>query len=190
MLHTYNRTFSGQYYFAWNNYSEAIKCLAAIPKYRIQATEIAKSEGEQFFLLRTLFRNSKSGRLKRDKKAERGMSREEVKEAEEQVSHPFNTFAVRKGGTTKHFVPLKGDPRNNCGQDGYQGRLCQAPLDRCALGSASHTSTHRVQVTALVFHAMTWIINVKILGGPNSISFGCGALVFWGQNMGEMSSCM
>ena len=39
--------FSGQYYFAWNNYSEAIKCLAAIPKYRIQATEIAKSEGEQ-----------------------------------------------------------------------------------------------------------------------------------------------
>ena len=27
----------------------------------------------------------KSGRLKRDKKAERGMSREEVKEAEEQV---------------------------------------------------------------------------------------------------------
>jgi len=60
---------AGQYYFAWNNYSEAIKCLAAIPKYRIQATEIAKSEG----------------RLKRDKKAERGMSREEVKEAEEQV---------------------------------------------------------------------------------------------------------
>merc|ERR1712012_217839 len=48
---------------------EAIKCLAAIPKYRIQATEIAKSEG----------------RLKRDKKAERGMSRDEIKEAEEQV---------------------------------------------------------------------------------------------------------
>ena len=38
--------FLGQYYFAWNNYSEAIKCLAAIPKYRIQATEIAKSEGK------------------------------------------------------------------------------------------------------------------------------------------------
>ena len=38
--------FLGQYYFAWNNYSEAIKCLAAIPKYRIQATEIAKAEGK------------------------------------------------------------------------------------------------------------------------------------------------
>ena len=98
---------------------------------------------------------------------------------------------VRERGLNKqHIVLLKGDPRNNCGQDGYQGRLCQAPLDRCALGSASHTSTHRVQVTALVFHAMTWIINVKILGGPNSISFGCGDSVFWGQNMGEMSSFM
>ena len=27
---------AGQYYFAWTNYNEAIKCLAAIPKYRIQ----------------------------------------------------------------------------------------------------------------------------------------------------------
>ena len=26
----------GQYYSAWSNYNEAIKCLAAIPKYRIQ----------------------------------------------------------------------------------------------------------------------------------------------------------
>lgn len=60
---------AGQYYFAWNNYNEAIKCLAAIPKYRIQATEIAKADGL----------------LKRDKKAERGRSREEVKEAEETV---------------------------------------------------------------------------------------------------------
>jgi len=60
---------AGQYYFAWNNYNEAIKCLAAIPKYRIQATEVAKADGL----------------LKRDKKAERGRSREEVKEAEETV---------------------------------------------------------------------------------------------------------
>ena len=29
---------AGQYYFAWTNYNEAIKCLAAIPKYRIQVT--------------------------------------------------------------------------------------------------------------------------------------------------------
>jgi len=60
---------AGQYYFAWNNYNEAIKCLSAIPKYRIQATEVAKADGL----------------LKRDKKAERGRSREEVKEAEETV---------------------------------------------------------------------------------------------------------
>ena len=33
-----------QYYFARPNYNEAIKCLAAIPKYRIQAKEIAKSD--------------------------------------------------------------------------------------------------------------------------------------------------
>lgn len=60
---------AGQYYFAWNNYSEAIKCLSAIPKYRIQATEIAKSDGL----------------LKKDKKADRGRSREEIKEEEEAV---------------------------------------------------------------------------------------------------------
>lgn len=60
---------AGQYYFAWNNYNEAIKCLSAIPKYRIQATEIAKSDGL----------------LKKDKKADRGRSREEVKEEEEAV---------------------------------------------------------------------------------------------------------
>lgn len=60
---------AAQYYFAWNNYSEAIKCLAAIPKYRIQATEIAKSEGL----------------LKKDKKADRGKSKEELKEEEETI---------------------------------------------------------------------------------------------------------
>ena len=91
--------FLGQYYFAWNNYSEAIKCLAAIPKYRIQATEIAKSEGKVKSGLslskgdiKKIFQNGPlnswdimPGRLKRDKKAERGMSRDEIKEAEEQV---------------------------------------------------------------------------------------------------------
>ena len=27
---------AGQYYFGWNNYNEAIKCLSQVPKYRIQ----------------------------------------------------------------------------------------------------------------------------------------------------------
>merc|ERR1711874_328257 len=57
---------AGQYYFSWTNYSEAIKCLAMIPKYRIQATQIAKEDGL----------------LKRDKKADRFKSKEEIKEEE------------------------------------------------------------------------------------------------------------
>merc|ERR1719147_290838 len=60
---------AGQYYFAWNNYNEAIKCLSAIPKYRIQATEIAKSDGL----------------LKKDKKADRWKTKEEIREEEENV---------------------------------------------------------------------------------------------------------
>lgn len=77
---------AGQYYFAWNNYSEAIKCLSAIPKYRIQATEIAKSDGL----------------LKKDKKADRGRSREEVKEAEETVIRNIIADKMEiKGGYAK-----------------------------------------------------------------------------------------
>ena len=34
-----------QYYSAWVNYEEAIKYLVSMPKYRIQATQIAKEEG-------------------------------------------------------------------------------------------------------------------------------------------------
>jgi len=60
---------AGQYYFGWNNYNEAIKSLSQVPKYRIQATEIAKGEGL----------------LKKDKKADRGKSKEELREEEENV---------------------------------------------------------------------------------------------------------
>ena len=58
-----------QYYSAWSNYEEAIKYLVTVPKYRIQATEIAKEDGL----------------LKRDKKADRGKSKEEIKQEEERV---------------------------------------------------------------------------------------------------------
>ena len=34
-----------QYYSAWTNYEEAIKYLSNVPKYRMQATQIAKDEG-------------------------------------------------------------------------------------------------------------------------------------------------
>ena len=58
-----------QYYSAVSNYDEAIKYLATVPKYRIQAAEIAKEDGL----------------LKRDKKAERGKSKEQIKEEEERI---------------------------------------------------------------------------------------------------------
>jgi len=58
-----------QYYSAWSNYEDAIKYLAQVPKYRMQATQIAKDEG----LLDK----------QRDKKANRFKSKEEIKEEEE-----------------------------------------------------------------------------------------------------------
>ena len=77
---------AGQYYFGWNNYNEAIKCLSQIPKYRIQATEIAKSEGM----------------LKKDKKADRGKSRETLKEEEETVIRQIISEKMDiKGGYAK-----------------------------------------------------------------------------------------
>ena len=40
-------------------------------------------------------------------------------------------------------------------------------------------------------HFIAWITYMSTLsGGQNSISFGCGDLVFWGRNMAEMSSFM
>jgi len=58
-----------QYYSAWSNYEEAIKYLVTVPKYRIQATEIAKEDGL----------------MKRDKKADKGKSKEEIKQEDEKV---------------------------------------------------------------------------------------------------------
>lgn len=58
-----------QYYSAVTNYDDAIKYLSTVPKYRIQATEIAKEDGL----------------LKKDKKADRGKSKEQIKEEEEKI---------------------------------------------------------------------------------------------------------
>lgn len=58
-----------QYYSALSNYEEAIKYLVTVPKYRIQATEIAKSDGM----------------LKRDKKQDKGKTKEQIKDEEEKV---------------------------------------------------------------------------------------------------------
>ena len=59
-----------QYYSAWSNYEEAIKYLVTVPKYRIQATEIAKNDGL----------------MKRDKKLDKGKTKEQIKEEDEKVS--------------------------------------------------------------------------------------------------------
>jgi DnaJ family protein C protein 25 len=59
-----------QYYSAWSNYEEAIKYLVSVPKYRISATQIAKEDG--------LFNRA-------DKKANKGKSKEQLKEEEERI---------------------------------------------------------------------------------------------------------
>ena len=58
-----------QYYAAWSNYDEAIKYLTTVPKYRFQAQEIAKEDGL----------------LKRDKKADKGKSKDQIREEEEKI---------------------------------------------------------------------------------------------------------
>lgn len=82
----------GQYYFAWTNYSEAIKCLSMIPKYRIQATEIAKNDGL----------------LKKDKKADRFKSKEEIKEEEEGVIRKIieDKMDIRGGYAKPHWSDI------------------------------------------------------------------------------------
>lgn len=72
-----------QYYSAWSNYDEAIKYLSTVPKYRSQATHIAKEEGL----------------LKKDKKADKGKSKEQIREEEERVLRQIieNKMDIRGG---------------------------------------------------------------------------------------------
>ena len=37
---------AGQYYFGWNNYNEAIKCLSQVPKYRIQEDSVSSGRDQ------------------------------------------------------------------------------------------------------------------------------------------------
>ncbi|XP_055056287.1 dnaJ homolog subfamily C member 25 [Misgurnus anguillicaudatus] len=59
-----------QYYSWWSSYTEAINYLMTVPKYRIQATELAKQQG-------LLNRTKEKGRNRR--------SKEEIREEEEQI---------------------------------------------------------------------------------------------------------
>ena len=76
-----------QYYSSWTNYEDAIKYIMTVPKYRIKATEIAKEDG----LLKAAT----------DKKANRGKTKEQIKEQEESVLRK-----VRKSAqlTCLHFL--------------------------------------------------------------------------------------
>lgn len=72
-----------QYYSAWTNYDDAIKYLMTVPKYRIQATQIAKEEGL----------------LNDNKKANKGKTKEQIKEEEENVIRQIveNKMDIRGG---------------------------------------------------------------------------------------------
>merc|ERR1712018_865920 len=77
-----------QYYSAWSNYEEAIKYLVTVPKYRIQATEIAKSDGL----------------LKGDKKLDKGKTKEQIKDEEEKVIRSIVEEMDIQGGYAKPKV--------------------------------------------------------------------------------------
>lgn len=59
-----------QYYSWWSSYNEAINYLSTVPKYRIQATELAKQQG-------LLNRAKEKGKNRR--------SKEEIREQEEEI---------------------------------------------------------------------------------------------------------
>uniref|UniRef100_A0A672LBS4 DnaJ homolog subfamily C member 25-like n=1 Tax=Sinocyclocheilus grahami TaxID=75366 RepID=A0A672LBS4_SINGR len=79
-----------QYYSWWSSYTEAINYLMTIPKYRIQATELAKQQG-------LLNRTKEKGKNRR--------SREEIREEEEQIIRDIikNKIDI-KGGYQKPNV--------------------------------------------------------------------------------------
>ncbi|XP_041041791.1 dnaJ homolog subfamily C member 25 isoform X1 [Carcharodon carcharias] len=72
-----------QYYSWWSSYSEAIHYLTTVPKYRIQATEIAKQQG-------LLNKTKEKGKNRR--------SKEEIKEEEEEIIK----------GIIKNNIDIKG----------------------------------------------------------------------------------
>ena len=77
---------AGQYYFGWTNYNEAIKCLSQVPKYRIQVRDSSTpSHGYLYSLLQATEIAKGEGLWKKDKKADRGKSKEEVREEEEAI---------------------------------------------------------------------------------------------------------
>ncbi|KAK7070875.1 DnaJ subfamily C member 25 [Halocaridina rubra] len=71
-----------QYYNGWVKYEEAIKYFSVVPKYRLQAIELAKQEG----LIAT------------DKRKYKGKSKEEIKEKEEKaIRHVIEKKMVIRG---------------------------------------------------------------------------------------------
>ncbi|XP_048858972.1 dnaJ homolog subfamily C member 25 [Brienomyrus brachyistius] len=78
-----------QYYSWWSSYTEAINYLSTVPKYRLQATELAKQQG--------LLNKTKKGRNKR--------SKEELREEEEEIIRDIikNKIDI-KGGYQKPNV--------------------------------------------------------------------------------------
>lgn len=81
------RFFFVQYYSWWSSYTEAINYLTTVPKYRIQATELAKQQG-------LLYRTKEKGKNRR--------SKEEIREEEEEIIRDIiKTKIDIKGGYQK-----------------------------------------------------------------------------------------
>lgn len=90
LVRTNNLFLSLQYYSWWSSYTEAMNYLMTIPKYRIQATELAKQQG-------LLNRTKEKGKNRR--------SKEEIREEEEQIIRDIikNKIDI-KGGYQKPNV--------------------------------------------------------------------------------------
>ena len=102
-----------QYYSAWTNYDDAIKYLMTVPKYRIQATQIGKFEysvanygkdtiSNAATLMTSFiddFTAKEEGLLNDNKKANKGKTKEQIKEEEENVIRQIveNKMDIRGG---------------------------------------------------------------------------------------------
>ena len=94
--------------------------MVTVPKYRIQATEIAKNDGL----------------MKRDKKLDKGKTKEQIKEEDEKVSEyniiwtsamvSYKLYLQNLSAPTFYVIFILGHTKHSWREDGYSGWLRQA----------------------------------------------------------------
>ena len=91
--------------------------MVTVPKYRIQATEIAKNDGL----------------MKRDKKLDKGKTKEQIKEEDEKVSEYgacrvmwYKLYLRNLSAPTFYVIFILGHTKHSWREDGYSGWLRQA----------------------------------------------------------------